>query len=115
MPDNATEGVAEHSSRLQPSIRMPQLQHLFLADLVPMYYPRMDEDSGYPCTVDRASYRILAPKSYSILAPTRDLNLGPPGPQSRVVTTIGAMCIIIFIILFDSNSGDILSNRFLVC
>ena len=42
MPDDATDGVAEHSSRLQPSIIcMPQLHHLCsAAALVPnVYYP----------------------------------------------------------------------------
>ena len=48
--------------------------------LVPNVLPRRNEGSGKPCADDRARHRILAP--------TRDSNPEPPGPQSRVVTTI---------------------------
>ena len=55
MPVDATEGVAEHSSRLQPSsICMPQLQSLCSAALVPNVIPRRDEGSGKPCAVIEA-------------------------------------------------------------
>ena len=32
--------------------------------------------------------QLIEPHIYRILAPTRDSNQEPPGPQSRVVTTI---------------------------
>ena len=52
MPDDATESVAEHSSRLQPSINLhAQLQPLCSAALVPNVLPRRDEGSGKPCAV----------------------------------------------------------------
>ena len=56
MPDDATESVATHSSRLQPSIIcMPQLQPLCSAALVPNVLPRRDEGSGKLCAVIEAS------------------------------------------------------------
>ena len=55
MPDDATEGVAEHSSRLQPSISLhAQLQPSRSAALVPNVLPRRDEGSGKPCAVIEA-------------------------------------------------------------
>ena len=67
MPDDATEGVAEHCSGLQPSINffyslnnglvnscMPQLHHLCSAALVPNVLPQRDEGSGRPCAVIEA-------------------------------------------------------------
>ena len=41
MPDDATEGVAEHSSRLQPSINLHAPVTAFSPQLLwyPMYYP----------------------------------------------------------------------------
>ena len=55
--------MAEHNSRLQPSINVhAQLQPLCSAALVPNVLPRRDEDPGKPCTVT---------KPYSILAPLR--------------------------------------------
>ena len=53
MPDDATEGVIEHSSRLQ-SICIPQLQPLCSAALVPNVLPKRDEGSGKPCAVTEA-------------------------------------------------------------
>ena len=56
MPDNATEGVAEHSSRLQPLI------NLHASDTTYMFscsgtdvLPQRDKGLGKPCAVDRAS------------------------------------------------------------
>ena len=55
MPDEATEGVAENSSRLQPSINLhAQLEPLCSAALVPNVLPRRDEGSGKPCAVIEA-------------------------------------------------------------
>ena len=55
MPDDATEGVTEHSSRLQPSINLhAQLQPLCSAALVPNVLPGRDEGSGQPCAVIEA-------------------------------------------------------------
>ena len=56
MPDDTTEGVAEHSSRLQPSINLhtpvtPFMCRCSGTDVL----PRRDEGSGKPCAVDRAS------------------------------------------------------------
>ena len=56
MPDDATEGVAEHSSRLQPSINLhAQLQLSCSAALVPINYTPEDEGSGKPCAMIEAS------------------------------------------------------------
>ena len=71
MPDDhdTTEGVAEHSSKLQPSINLHTPSYSLYVQLLwyPMYrLPRKDECSGKPC----------AAKPYSILAPTRDSNPG---------------------------------------
>ena len=58
MPNDAIEGVAEHSSRLagcnHQSICMPQLQPLCSAAMVPNGLPRRDEGSGKPCAVIEA-------------------------------------------------------------
>ena len=68
MPDDATEGVAEHKSRLQSqSICMPLLQLLCSAALVPNVLPRRDESSGKPCAVIKALYYF---------SPTQDSNPG---------------------------------------
>ena len=76
MPDDATDGVAEHSSRLQPSTNL----HVpITVALVPRYYPE-----GIKARV--SSVHSIEP--HKILAPTRVLNQGPSGSQSRVVTTI---------------------------
>ena len=49
-PDDATEGVTEHSIRLQPSINLhTQLQPLCSAALVSNVLPRRDKSSGKPC------------------------------------------------------------------
>ena len=47
MPDDTTEGLAEHSSRLQPSIN---LHDPVTAALVPNVIARRDEGSGKPST-----------------------------------------------------------------
>ena len=47
--------------------------------VLPYVLPRRDEGSGKP-------YQSIEP--HRILAPTRDSNQEPPGPESRVVTTI---------------------------
>ena len=49
MPDDAAEGVAEHSSRLQPSVNLHAPQLLCSAALVPNVLPRRDEGSDNPC------------------------------------------------------------------
>ena len=55
MPDDATEGEAEHSLGCNhQSICMPQLQPLRSAALVPNVLPRRDEGSGKPCAVIEA-------------------------------------------------------------
>ena len=54
MSDDATEGVAEHSSRLQPSIHFHTLQPLCLAALIPNVLPRKNEGSDKPCAVIEA-------------------------------------------------------------
>ena len=47
-----SEGVAEHSCRLQPSVNLnAQLQPSCSAALVPNVLPRRDEGSGMPCAV----------------------------------------------------------------
>ena len=51
MPDDAPEGVAKHSSRLQPSIN---LHAPVTAALVLKILPRRDEGSGEPCASDRS-------------------------------------------------------------
>ena len=73
MPDDDTEGVAEHSSRLQPSINLhAQSQPLCSVALVPNVLPQRDEGSGMPCAVIEA---LMLP--YSILGPpTQDSNPG---------------------------------------
>ena len=55
MPDDATEGVAEHSSWLQ-SMCMPQLHvaFMFLHALVLNVIPRRDEGLGKPCALIEA-------------------------------------------------------------
>ena len=66
MPDNGTARVTEHSSRLQPSIKLHASVTTFMFscsgnDIL----PRRDEGSGKPCAEI---------KLYSTLAPTRALN-----------------------------------------
>ena len=56
MPDNATDGVAEPSSRLQPSINLNASSTAFMfnwsgTDVL----PQRDEGSGKPYAVDRTS------------------------------------------------------------
>ena len=78
MPDDAIEGVAEHSSRLQPSINLhaPITAFMFSCSGTGVL-PRRDKGSGKPCAIE----------PHRILSPTRDLNQKPSGPQSRVVTS----------------------------
>ena len=52
----------------------------------PMFSQR-HESSGMPCAVDQDSWNILAP--------TRDPNQGPLGPQSRIVTTMLPLLMVI--------------------
>ena len=57
MPDDATEGVAEHSSRLQPSINLHApvtASYICSTALVPNVLPRRDEGSCKPCAVIEA-------------------------------------------------------------
>ena len=56
MPDDATEGVAEHSSRLQPSINLhaPVTALMFSCSGTQCILPRKDEGSGKPCAVIEA-------------------------------------------------------------
>ena len=55
MPHDATEGVAEHSSRLQPSINLhaPVTAFMFSCSGTNVL-PRRDEGSGKPCAVIEA-------------------------------------------------------------
>ena len=64
MPYDATEGVAEHSFRLQPSINLHAPFTAF------MYYPE-----GMKARVSPVQWS----KPYSILAPTQDSN-----PSGRI-------------------------------
>ena len=76
MPDDATEGVAEHSflSCNRQSTFMPQLYSLNVQLLLyPMYILAWRNDGpGKPCAVDRASYNIGTPSG---------LNQGLPCPE----------------------------------
>ena len=56
MPDDATEGVTEHSSRLQPTISLhaPVTAFMFNCSGTDVL-PRRDEGSCEPCALDRAS------------------------------------------------------------
>ena len=56
MPDDATEGVAEHSFRLQPSIilQAPVTAFMFSCSGTDEL-PYKDEGSGKPCAVIDAS------------------------------------------------------------
>ena len=70
----------EHSSKLQLSIRFTPSRCLDVRqDWYPMYYPE-----GMKARVSP----VPSIEPHRILAPTRDLNREPLGPQSRVVTTI---------------------------
>ena len=55
MPADATEGVAEHSSRLQPSINLhaPVSAFMFSCSGTDVL-PRRDEGLGKPCAVIEA-------------------------------------------------------------
>ena len=55
MPDDATEGVAKYSSRLQPSIYLhAPVTALCSAALVPNVLPQRDEGSCDSCAVIEA-------------------------------------------------------------
>ena len=56
MPADATEGVAEHSSRLQPPINLhaPVTAFMFICSGT-QCTTRNDEGSGKPCAVIEAS------------------------------------------------------------
>ena len=80
MPDDATEGVVEHNSRLQPSINLHAPVTAFMFSCcIPMYYPK-----GIKARV--SPVQSIEPRR--ILVPTWDLIQGPLGPESRVVITI---------------------------
>ena len=56
MLDDATEGVAEHSSRLQPSINLHAPVTAFMFSCFGTdELPRRDEGSGRPCAVIETS------------------------------------------------------------
>ena len=80
MQDDTTEIVAEHSSRLQPLIKLhgmhAQLQPSCSAALVPMYYPEgiTPKGLGKPCAV-------IKPYN-NLLASTLDSNSNPDGRKS---------------------------------
>ena len=70
----------EHSSKLQLSIRFTPSRCLDVRqDRYSMYY-----QEGMKARVSP----VQSIEPHGILAPTRDLNQEPPGPESRVVTTI---------------------------
>ena len=70
----------EYSSKLQLSIRFTPSRCLDVRqDWYPMYYPE-----GMKARVSP----VQSIEPHRILTPTRDSNQEPPGPQSRVVTTI---------------------------
>ena len=72
--------LCEHSSKLQLSIRFTPSRCLDVRqDWYLMYYPE-----GMKARVSL----VQSIEPHRILAPTRDLNREPLGPQSRVVTTI---------------------------
>ena len=71
----------EHSSKLQLSIRFTPSRSLDVRqDWYPMYYPE-----GMKARVSLMQSMSIEP--HRILAPTRDSNQEPQGPQSRLVTT----------------------------
>ena len=70
----------EHSSKLQLSIRFTPSRCLDVRqDWYPMHYPEGTKARVSP---------VQSIEPHRILAPTRDSNQEPPGPESRVVTTI---------------------------
>ena len=70
----------KHSSKLQLSVRYTPSRCLDVRqDWYPMYYP-----GGMKARVGP----VQSIEPHRILAPTRDSNQEPPGPQSQVVTTI---------------------------
>ena len=71
MPDDATEGVAKDSFRLQPINLHAQLQPLCSAALVLKYYPKGMKAQVSP---------VQSIEPHRILAPTRDLNQGSKAP-----------------------------------
>ena len=82
----------EHSSKLQLSIRFTLSRCLDVRqDWYPMYYP-----GGMKARV--CSVQSIEP--HRILASTRDSNQEPPGPQSRVVTTILPLHTIVIILIY---------------
>ena len=82
MPDDATEGVAKHSflgCNCTNQLACPSYSLDVQLIWYPMYYPE-----GMKARVSP----VQSIEPHRILAPTRDSNPGPPGPESRVVTTI---------------------------
>ena len=78
--DSIHNRPCEHSSKLQLSIRFTPSRCLDVRqDWYPMYYPE-----GMKARVSP----VQSIEPHRILAPTRDSNQEPPGPESRVVTTI---------------------------
>ena len=83
MPDDATEGGVEHSSSRQPSIQLACFRYSLHVQL--FWY------SHDVSNLQRRKVRVSPVQSierHRILSPTQYSNQGPPGPQSRVVTTI---------------------------
>ena len=68
IPDDATDNVAEHSTRLQPSINLHALVTAFNVQLLwyPMYYSEGFEGSGKPCAVIGALYQIIKIKKHKL-------------------------------------------------
>ena len=86
----------EHSSKLQLSIRFTPSRCLDVRqDWYPMYYPE-----GMKARVSP----VQSIEPHIILAPTRDSNQEPPGPQSRVVTTILPLHTIAYITCYTLSS-----------
>ena len=89
----------EHSSKLQLSIRFTPSHCLDVQqDWYPMYYPE-----GMKARVSP----VQSIEPHRILAPTRDLNQEPLGPQSRVVTTI----LPLHTIIVDNNKQVIIPRH----
>ena len=88
----------EHSSKLQLSIRFTPSRCLDVRqDWYPMYYPEGMKARVIP---------VQSIEPHRIVAPTRDLNREPLGPQSRVVATklpLHTHCILWVLIYLANN------------
>ena len=68
IPDDATESVTKHSTKLQPTINLHAPVTIFVFSISgPEVLPQMDEGSGKPSAVVPSA----AIEPYSILAPTQ--------------------------------------------